>query len=113
MGWEATENEQPVRNKVNLFRPDDVTSLLSNGEVLHNRLLAVNEHIKLRSRAISDQDDRIGHHRVIEDRMVGSWCEISRETSGKRETNRGVRAIIVAMKRLITVEQRVAGRETG
>ena len=113
MGWEATENEKPVHNKVNLFRLDDVTSLLCNGEVLQSRLLAVNEQYKTRSLPTSDQTGRRGHHVVFEDGMVGSWCEISRETSFGRETERGVRAIIVAVKRLIPVERRVAGRETG
>lgn len=113
MGWRATENEQPVRNKVNLLRLDDVTSLLSYGEVPHTRLLAVNEHDKTSDRPISDQTDWRGHHVVIEDGMVGSWCEISRDTSRCRERPRGVRAIIVAMKRLTPVERRVAGREKG
>jgi hypothetical protein len=85
--------------KVNLIRPDDVTSLRGKGEVLHTGLLALNER-NHRSRAAQVNTGSRGHHGVFEDGMVGRWRELSWETSAGTVTRRGVRASIVAVKRV-------------
>lgn len=88
------------------------TNLLENGEVSSKRrLLAVNEQYKGGPAAAPDSRAAAGRHGVVEDGMVGKWCEISRESPagaepefmarlGPKSWRRGaVRASIVAMKR--------------
>jgi hypothetical protein len=86
------------------------TNLLENGEVSTERLLAVKERTP-RPRGASVSLALRGLHGVVEDGMVGKWCELSRESLagtepafmaqvGPKNRRRGaVRASIVARKR--------------
>lgn len=86
------------------------TNLLANGEVSPNRLLAVKEHFSGEPEGTLTQRCAHGMHGVVEDGMVGKWCELSREslrqaapefmTNGpKNRRPQEVRASIVAEKR--------------
>ena len=88
------------------------TNLLENGEVFSlRRLLAVNERELREPSAALVSSVALGCHGVVEDGMVGKWCELSRESPAGAEPefmvesdpkNRrrwAVRASIVAMKR--------------
>jgi len=86
------------------------TNLLASGEVSPFRLLAVNECFRGSPAApFSSAADEV--HGVVEDGMVGKWCELSRESpagaepefmthDGSEEPGHGaVRAPIVVSKR--------------
>ena len=89
------------------------TNLLVTGEVTSpKRPLAVNEHIEQRGPAAALVSSvAAGCHGVVEDGMVGKWCELSRENPAgaelvfmvqrdpKSRRRRAVRASIVALKR--------------
>ena len=88
------------------------TNLLGNGEVSSpSRLLAVKEHIDRGPVAALVSSAAAGCHGVVEDGMVGKWCELSRESPAgaepvftiesdpKSRCRRAVRASIVAPKR--------------
>ena len=88
------------------------TNLLENGEVFSlRRLLAVNELEQREPSAALVSSAALGCHGVVEDRMVGKWCELSRESQAEAEPEfmiendpknrrrRAVRASIVALKR--------------
>jgi len=86
------------------------TNLRVKSEVSRKRLLAVNEHLEGPRRAIVSSAQS-GRHGVVEDGMVGKWCELSRESLEEAEpafmTQRGpknrclqaVRASVVVGKR--------------
>lgn len=89
------------------------TNLLGNGEVSSpSRLLAVKEREEQRGPgAALVSSVAPGCHGVVEDGMVGKWCELSRESPAgaepvfmiesdpKSRRRRAVRASIVALKR--------------
>ena len=92
-------NNQSVTTKiVNLIRLSDVTSLQANGEVFHAGLLALNEHFQ-RNRAALCQHRLSGHHRVIEDGMVGRCSAVTWYASAVAVCRRGQRAPGVVLKR--------------
>jgi hypothetical protein len=93
----------------------NTTNLLANGEVsLERRLLAVRMSKKNKQEGPSAapvSSAALGCHGVVEDGMVGKWCEVSRESPAgaelvfmvqrdpKSRRRRAVRASIVASKR--------------
>jgi hypothetical protein len=96
-GEQLKMNNQSVI-PVNPIRPDDVTSLRGNGEVLHTRLPAVNGCTTV-SRETYANTGLPGRHQVVVGGMVGRCPEITWETPAELVPVRGVRAPIVAMKR--------------
>src|SRR6188768_3422445 len=91
----------------------NTTNLLGKGEVTSaNRLLAANEHQRNRGPGAAPVSSAAsGYHGVVEDGMVGRWCELSRESpveqrrsswslgDPKNRRHEAVRASIVVRKR--------------
>ena len=96
-GEQLNMNNQSVI-QVNPIRPDDVTSLRANGEVLHTRLPAVNGRNRTVSRETYANTGLPGRHQVVGDGMVGRCPEITWEIPPELVLGWEVRTPIVALK---------------
>jgi hypothetical protein len=134
--WRAAGGELPVRNmvqkhlsKVNSIRPSDGTSLLAQGEVCSSAHASegrgstqgTGQWNSDRERKETVNKEKPRRHRgVVGDGMAGSVSAASRETcrgqtgvhgpKDPKSRPAGVRASIVAKKRVTSVEPRDAGK---